>query len=566
MEWFFLLLALIRFVASFRFLYRNRMVLDKHSRHIHIQCGFFTNVASYTIPAKRLKAVLQFWGGKTEGQSLALAEAAKLSGFPEGFLLAVELIGSGEPALIVKKAKTRKSLEEAHEKLVKHLKETFPEEKVAITPDGGGEIAVPWTAMGTQSFTDSVPPLKFRSDKDVVIKGKKQSRFTYFYFLFMSFCLVFFTLSPEHANPQPAIIAFSLFIAALMLLFAIIGLRGGFGGRRVVVDPSLAAVTLCANRIGLWQATEEVPLRNIVGVQLCSKNLNAADLKLRHFEINLISTAGEGSRIHLIALSKEGVARESAVRLAEFLGVSIFDHSRFKERAEDIVERETAEPSADEEWIEQDIEKTAVKEKPPVLLDDSGVEMDIPASPLGKNSRTEDHLIFVSTSSEAAQLRLTWAHYAIGFLASAMIMAIGVTVFVWYVAPDRGNLFLGEWIFISILGSAFVLVGLGFLVQFCLSPRLIADRSRKRLRIVERIKLRRKKKREFALDEILALQLCSRQVSDKNGTYMMFELNLVLAQPRGERLYIYSQKSWDRIKPPCARFAEFIGKPLLDHT
>jgi len=69
------------------------------------------------------------------------------------------------------------------------------------------------------------------------------------------------------------------------------------------------------------------------------------------------------------------------------------------------------------------------------------------------------------------------------------------------------------------------------------------------------------------IDNIAALQLCrGSRVVTRTRFFRYYELNLILVDPLDERFCLMSHGATGAARDDAVRLAEFLGKPLLDHT
>jgi hypothetical protein len=68
---------------------------------------------------------------------------------------------------------------------------------------------------------------------------------------------------------------------------------------------------------------------------------------------------------------------------------------------------------------------------------------------------------------------------------------------------------------------------------------------------------------QFSFDNIAAFQLCGKSPGQEKDDYA--EFNVILREPPGKRLNITSNTRESILRPQAEKFAEFVGKPLIDH-
>lgn len=115
------------------------------------------------------------------------------------------------------------------------------------------------------------------------------------------------------------------------------------------------------------------------------------------------------------------------------------------------------------------------------------------------------------------------------------------------------------------IGVLFTAVGgIGFAIGFG-TRSVVADRRVRTVVVRKGLDREAFSSRSWAFDDIAALQICCGLVEGDSG-YTAYELNLVLANPPGERHNLFSHGSGKAVREDGAAFAAFIGKPLLDHS
>jgi len=119
--------------------------------------------------------------------------------------------------------------------------------------------------------------------------------------------------------------------------------------------------------------------------------------------------------------------------------------------------------------------------------------------------------------------------------------------------------------FVAAIGSIFLLVGLfGFAGKFSAKP-VIFDRR-------QNIFIQKGRKyaevfgsRGLSIDEIRALQICSKYESENQGPgYVAFELNVVLQ--KGKRINLMCHSVEKHIRQEAKQLSGFLSKPILDHS
>ncbi len=128
---------------------------------------------------------------------------------------------------------------------------------------------------------------------------------------------------------------------------------------------------------------------------------------------------------------------------------------------------------------------------------------------------------------------------------------------------DIPGIFLG-----FIVGSVFFLIGLfGLLGKLGTKP-MIFDRQQGRM-------IQKGQKPDIfsgtvgvPLDDIAALQICSHFESGQEAgdSYVSYQLNVILREPPGQRINLMDHGVEYDLRADAKRLAEFLNKPLLDHT
>jgi len=72
---------------------------------------------------------------------------------------------------------------------------------------------------------------------------------------------------------------------------------------------------------------------------------------------------------------------------------------------------------------------------------------------------------------------------------------------------------------------------------------------------------------EGQIDNVAAMQLCrSTKVVTRSRFFSWYQLNLVLSDPPGDRFCLMSHAAAEAVRADGAELAEFLHKPLLDHS
>jgi len=133
---------------------------------------------------------------------------------------------------------------------------------------------------------------------------------------------------------------------------------------------------------------------------------------------------------------------------------------------------------------------------------------------------------------------------------------------------DWGNYYY-EIVAVIVISVFFVIGGIIGLVACLYNRGVTFDRKNKTVVIRRWLWTYFKKRAEYSFREIAALQLCTyypNSDDDENSCYKATELNLVLTDPPGERIGLMCHSQEDDIRKDARKLADFLGKPLLDHT
>ena len=141
---------------------------------------------------------------------------------------------------------------------------------------------------------------------------------------------------------------------------------------------------------------------------------------------------------------------------------------------------------------------------------------------------------------------------------------LGVSV-VPVVALGGAALFFPEVLFLAVaalgLAAAGGVVMLALLLAF--PQRRIGADLEEGVLYVEG--LRRRRKREWSLADVVGVQLCAFHVHDGPPGQLTYEGNVILRDD-AERVRMWTSDDKDRAARDARRFAAFIGKPFWDHT
>ncbi|MBN1554384.1 MAG: hypothetical protein JXA11_06540 [Phycisphaerae bacterium] len=196
-----------------------------------------------------------------------------------------------------------------------------------------------------------------------------------------------------------------------------------------------------------------------------------------------------------------------------------------------------------------------------------GGSLDIPTQAVVTGSGSFRTHKVVSTPPDVLEIKHT-----IGFqIYSLLFSLLGiVTLVLLYPLMLRSAKTPADFVgvfFAVLLFLSFVVLGMGGLTGWLGIPLTVMDR-RVGLYWKRRIP---KKARTWArpplpLESIAAVQICSGRVRSQYGNYTVHQINLVTADPPGERFCLISHGKKNAIRNDARQIAEFLHRPLLDHS
>jgi hypothetical protein len=107
-----------------------------------------------------------------------------------------------------------------------------------------------------------------------------------------------------------------------------LGLAGVMGKRddgRIVFDRRQGVIVKKA-RNGDPFLSNDMRIRNVAAVQICSGIVHGSEGDITRFQLNLVLLKPAGERIRVVNRMKEEAVRADARQLAKFLDVSLWDH------------------------------------------------------------------------------------------------------------------------------------------------------------------------------------------------------------------------------------------------
>lgn len=66
--------------------------------------------------------------------------------------------------------------------------------------------------------------------------------------------------------------------------------------------------------------------------------------------------------------------------------------------------------------------------------------------------------------------------------------------------------------------------------------------------------------------DVACLQVCSGMIRSRDSSYRTYEINLILANPPGDRIHLVSHADRVPLKADAAKLAEFLAVPLVDDS
>jgi len=313
------------------------------------------------------------------------------------------------------------------------------------------------------------------------------------------------------------------------LIFGVIGLVFVAAG----VLTALAGARrqwIFARRAGILRMTpppkglgSEIRLSDIAAVQVL-----VADTGTIAYETNLVLSRPRGKRLTVMCHIREPRMRSDAEKLAAFLQVPLLDHTR--------------EPVEVAGRLVQ-LEKTLVRR---------GVGSS--SSRVLRSRRFGQMVLKPSLGPRILK----------AFLLLLGLLFIGIGTALGIAATRKSG-----WV-AGLVGFLFCsLMGVGFIVfaRWAASPPIVFDRLQRAVR-GKSLKLNGRVQGGIPFKQISALQLCSGTVSTGEAHHLLtaFELNLVLVEPPGERVWLVTRNNKKTLQRDAERLAGFLGVPLLDHT
>ena len=110
-----------------------------------------------------------------------------------------------------------------------------------------------------------------------------------------------------------------------IIVLGVTGLMGKRDDGRIVFDRGQGLIVKKARK-GDPFACNDLRLRNVAAVQLCSGIIRGSEGNRKTFELNLVLLKPAGERIRLLSRISEATIRADAQQLAKFLDVSLWDH------------------------------------------------------------------------------------------------------------------------------------------------------------------------------------------------------------------------------------------------
>ena len=304
------------------------------------------------------------------------------------------------------------------------------------------------------------------------------------------------------------------------LLFVFAGVRTGIVNARRVWSFERHAGILRMHPAPKGMGSE-IRLSDIAALQIL-----VAETGTVMYETNLVLSEPMGKRLSVMCHVAEPAMRADAEKLAFFLQVPLLDHTR--------------EPAM-VEGHEFPIEKILVQNR---IASSTARAL--------RSRGTGQMAVIPALGPRIIKALVT----LVGLAAIGGGAALGVAA-----ARKSGWGGLVGFLFPSLIGVGFILVA-----RLATRPPIVFDRVRgsvrgKGLKFDERIQ------GQMPLHNISALQLCSGTVrGSENHLFPAFELNLVLVEPPGQRIWLITRQTDRTLRRDAERLAQFLGVPLLDHT
>lgn len=192
--------------------------------------------------------------------------------------------------------------------------------------------------------------------------------------------------------------------------------------------------------------------------------------------------------------------------------------------------------------------------------------VEVVTSPLDAGSvKLRTHKV-VQNSPDVLETRHT-----VGFqMYSCFFSLLGVALFIFLYSrmlriAQRPIDFVGMY-FMVFLCLTFVVLGVGGLTGWLGIPLTVLDR---RVGMYWKRRtpgsIRAWARPPLLLESVAAVQICSKQIHSQYGNYTIYQINLVMADPSGERVCLLSHGYLKAIRSDAKQVSDFLGRPLLEH-
>jgi len=183
--------------------------------------------------------------------------------------------------------------------------------------------------------------------------------------------------------------------------------------------------------------------------------------------------------------------------------------------------------------------------------------------PLDVSSGAFKTMQLLFTSDTIAKFKSTKSAliFQLGFLVLGLII---IACVIW----GNQNIPVPAIIGSILLAGLFIVFGFGGVIFGFGEKRIVADIAKNILVMKLGSVGSWQKETIYNLDEIAAVQICIKYEAGSKtaGRYIAYQLNVILIRPAGERVNITSHGNEASIRKDARKFADFIKKPLLDHT
>jgi len=354
-------------------------------------------------------------------------------------------------------------------------------------------------------------------------------------------------------------------LKAFCVVFAILGTVAGLIvlviGLVAVLMPSLPIVFdrrvgVIRRKRGLGAGGEAVRMAEVAAVQICAGPVRRRPNRPRAFQICLLLHGHDSPRFGLVGHRHERSIRADAEALAEFLGVPLLDHTDEDEtsRIEAALAMESAGVAPDPADVEllSDVPRELTRRRGPARRN---LALHFPSLTIAVFERVPP--------SAASRVRML-LQFGIA-LAIAIVALFFLEGIVAWIASGQefAGAFLGPLrVFVCIVAAV---IGLPALARLVGIPRPKEVRIDMHAGTVHAPSPRADRDQGLPVKNIAALQICQERIGSDDSARTLYELNVVLRQPPGDRRRLVAHGDSDAIRSEASQLADLLKVPLLDH-